>query len=258
MKNAIISTKNLKKTYFAKGKEFEAVRDFTIDICAKDFVCIMGPSGCGKTTILKMIGGIEEPSGGEMRIDGVDCGSKYPAQLRKKVGMMYQNDNLLPWRTVAGNLKLPLEIFKDVDEKTPQRIENALKMVGLAEYKEVIPIELSGGMKQRVGIARAMVYDPDIVLADQPFGKLDAITRRMLGFDFINIWKKTQKTFVMVTNSVDEAILCSQKVIVLSKCPAQVVKTVNIDIPIEQRTSEIEKLPEFQRLRKELQEIVKG
>jgi NitT/TauT family transport system ATP-binding protein len=258
LNKAIISTKKLSKAYLAKGKEFEAVKDFTIDIYEKEFVCIMGPSGCGKTSILKMLCGIEEPTSGTMMIDGISCDNKFPAQLRKKIGIMYQNDNLLPWRSVEANLRLPLEIFKDVDENTPQKIDNVLKMVGLADYKEVTPIELSGGMRQRVGIARAMVYDPDIVLMDQPFGKLDAITRRMLGLDFTNIWEKTQKTFIMVTNSVDEAILCSQKVIILSKCPAQVIKTVDVNIPINQRTSDIEKLPEYQRLRKELQELVRA
>jgi NitT/TauT family transport system ATP-binding protein len=119
-------------------------------------------------------------------------------------------------------------------------------MVGLADYKEVLPLELSGGMRQRVGIARAMVYNPDIVLMDQPFGKLDAITRKMLAFDFINIWQKTQKTFIMVTNNIDEAILCSSRVIMLSECPARIVKIIDVDIPIEQRTLEVESLPDYQ------------
>jgi len=258
LKKIIVSTDKLSKTYFTKEEDFMAVQDFSVDIYDKEFICIMGPCSCGKSAILKMIGGIEEPTGGAMKINGISCEKKFPLELRKKIGFMYQNENLLPWRTVEKNLRLPLEIFRDIDKNTPQRINDVLKMVGLADYKEVTPIELSGGMKQRVGIARAMVYDPDLVLMDQPFGKLDAITRKMLAFDFINIWQKTQKTFVMITNSVDEAILCSNRVIILSGCPAQVNKIVDINIPIEQRNAEIELLPEYQKIRKEIQSLVRS
>jgi len=258
LEKIVISTNKLSKTYFTKENDYSAVQDFTVDVYEKEFISIMGPSSCGKTTILKMIGGIEEPTGGTMKINGISCEQKYPPELRKKIGFMYQNENLLPWRTVEKNLRLPLEIFKDVDDTTEQRIDEALKMVGLADYKEVLPLELSGGMRQRVGIARAMVYNPDLVLMDQPFGKLDAITRKMLAFDFINIWKKTQKTFIMVTNSVDEAILCSSRVIMLSECPARIVKIIDVDIPIEKRTLEVESSPEYQRLRNELQALVRS
>lgn len=258
MAKLVISANKLSKTYFTKDNDYAALQDFTVDIFDKEFISIMGPSSCGKTTILKLIGGIEEPTGGTLKINGISCDEKFPPELRKKIGFMYQNENLLPWRSVEKNLRLPLEIFKDLDDSTEKRIDDALRMVGLADYKEVLPLELSGGMRQRVGIARAMVYNPDIVLMDQPFGKLDAITRKMLAFDFINIWQKTQKTFIMVTNNIDEAILCSSRVIMLSECPARIVKIIDVDIPIEQRTLEVESLPEYQRLRKELQTLVRS
>lgn len=257
MAKLVISTDKLSKSFIVKKSEIEAVKDVSIDIYEKEFVCIIGPSGCGKTTLLEMIGGIQDPTSGSITINGTICAKGFPKELRRRIGFVYQNENLLPWRTVEKNLRLPLEIFNMVDEETPKRIEEALDLVGLKEYSSVFPQELSGGMKQRVTIARALIYDPDILLMDQPFGALDAITRRMLVYDFLNIWHKTQKTFVMVTNNVDEALLCGTRIIVLSECPARVIETVDVDIPYEQRHTDMTLLPRYQELFNKIQTMIK-
>ena len=227
MDRIVLSTKKVSKSFFNKKDEFKVLQDIDIDIGEKEFVCILGPSGCGKTTLLEIMGGIQAPTSGSITVDGKVCDKNFPNEIKRRIGFVYQNENLLPWRTVDKNLRLPLELFKMVDEETPKRIEKVLDLVGLVEYGSVLPGELSGGMKQRVTIARALIYDPDIILMDQPFGALDAITRKMLSYDFLNIWKETQKTFVMVTNSVDEALLCGTRIIILSDCPARVVETVD-------------------------------
>ncbi len=258
MKDALISLKNLNKTYYLNKTELVAVEDVSLDVHEKEFVAIMGPSGCGKSTVLKMMAGLEQPTSGQIVFDGRDSSQGFTKEQLKHIGFMYQNENLLPWRTVGKNLRVPLEIFKMVDDKTPERIDRVLKMVGLQEYVDVLPGELSGGMKQRVGIARALVYDPEIVYMDYPFGALDAITKRMLTFDFLRIWKETQKTFVLATNSVDEALICAQKVIFLTEGPAKVREVIDVDIPLEERNEEIQHLKHYQELRHHLQDLIKN
>lgn len=253
----IISAKNLSKDYILRKNIFTCVEDISFDIEEKEFITIMGPSGCGKSTLLKMIAGLESVSSGSLFLHGEDCSHSYPDEMKKRIGFMYQNENLLLWRTVEKNLRVPLEIFKMVDENTPKQIEEVLSLVGLSDYADVLPNELSGGMKQRVGIARALVYSPDIVIMDQPLGALDAITRNMLAYDFLRIWQETKKTFIMTTNSVDEAILCSTRIFYLTETPASIREVIKVDIPIEKRDEHIQQLPEFWELRNHVQDLIK-
>ena len=247
---------DLSKEYVINKNRVVAFKDISFDIRKKEFFCIMGPSGSGKSSLLKSLFGIEKPNSGHIVFDGKKYENGIPSSELKKIGYVYQNDNLLPWRSVEGNLKLPLEIFRLKGEKWFSRISEMLKLVGLYEYKDALPRELSGGMRQRVGIARALVYNPDVVLMDQPFSALDAITRNIIVNEFLSIWEKTKKTFVMVTNDLHEAILCGNRVLFFSKEAEVKPKIVEIDIPLEKRNSNIIFDKRYKELRSELQQFV--
>lgn len=227
--------------------------DLTVN--EKEFICVLGPTGCGKSTLLKVMGGIEKPSSGKIQFKEETFLQGIPSSRLRDFGFVFQQDNLLEWRTVEKNLKLPLEVFGVKNQEN--RINEMLQIVGLLDYKDTFPHELSGGMRQRVGIARALVHDPQILLLDQPLGALDAITRKMLAYEIYNIWKKTQKTVVMVTNSVDEALLLSQRIIVLSSLPGKIEYDIVNDIPAEARNEEITENERFIELRQKLNIIVR-
>jgi NitT/TauT family transport system ATP-binding protein len=194
---------------------------------------------------------------GNIILDGEDLGSQIPSRALKKFGFVFQNDNLLPWRTAAKNLSLTLEIMRLNDEKSKARIEEMMEIVGLQDYMDVYPHELSGGMRQRVGIARALVGNPEILLMDQPLGALDAITRKMLTYELLSIWKKTQKTIVMVTNNVEETLILANRVYIFSPLPGKIIKEITVDIPFEERGPQIVENSTFNRLRDEINELVR-
>jgi NitT/TauT family transport system ATP-binding protein len=228
-----------------------------MEIVEKEFVCILGPSGCGKSTFLKILGGILPASAGEIILAGENLGKEIPRQHLKDFGFIFQNDNLLPWRTAEKNLSFTLEMMKIKKEDNKQRILEMMKIVGLQDYMNVFPHELSGGMKQRVGIARALVHNPDVLLMDQPLGALDAITRRMLSFELLNIWKKTQKTIVMVTNNIEEALLLANRIYIFSTLPTTISNEIIVDIPIEERNTEIVNNKRYNELRVEINTIMR-
>ncbi|MEF9839405.1 MAG: ABC transporter ATP-binding protein [Lachnospiraceae bacterium] len=241
---------------FDKGMDELVVLDgMDMAIQEKEFVCIMGPSGCGKSTLLKIIGGIEEPTLGTIEMGNEVFEKGVPKNRLKDFGFVFQQHNLLEWRTVRKNLSLNLDIFKLKGEEWDKRVEEMLEIVGLKEYSGIYPHELSGGMKQRTGIARALVHDPKVLLMDQPFGALDAITRNMLSFEMLGIWKKTQKTMVMVTNSVEEALLVSNRVLMMSKT-GDIVYEVENDIPMDARNEQIAYNERYNVLRMKLNDIV--
>lgn len=169
--------KNISKVYTQGSEERVVLNGINLEIAETEFLCIMGPSSCGKSTLLKIMGGIEQPTVGEITLKGKTFQGGIPKNVLQDFGFVFQNHNLLEWRTVEKNLRLPLDIFKLRGDNWKQRIDEMLSLVGLLDYKRVYPHELSGGMKQRVGIARALVHDPEVLLMDQPFGALDAITR---------------------------------------------------------------------------------
>jgi NitT/TauT family transport system ATP-binding protein len=253
LQNIVLSVKNVSKSFQLKKQQSLLVNDnISMDIADKERICILGPSGCGKSTFLKMVGGIIEPTSGSLIVEGEDFGRKIPRHVLKKFGFVFQNDNLLPWRTAEKNLSLTLEMMKLKDKNSPKRILEMMEIVGLQDYLTVFPHELSGGMRQRVGIARALVHNPKILLMDQPFGALDAITRQMLSYEMLNIWKKTQKTIVMVTNNVEEALLLSDRIYMFSPLPARIIKEIPVDIPIEERGPQISGNKVFNELRHEI------
>jgi len=220
---------------------FVAVQDVSFTVSEGEFVCLLGPSGCGKTTILRMIGGLEEPTEGKILLDGK------PLSYRGgDVGFVFQEYGLFPWRTVLKNVEFGLEIL-GVEKQERRRIARRyIEMVGLSKFENSYPHELSGGMKQRVGIARALATNPKLLLMDEPFGALDAQTRNILQEELIRIWMQEHKTVLYVTHSVDEAIFLADRVFVLTASPARLKREFRVDIERPRdRTS-----PEANALRK--------
>ena len=254
----VISIKNVDKFFDVKSGEVQVLQDISFDVYEHEFICILGPTGSGKSTLLKLLGGIEKQTLGSIALYGESFLDGIPANKLARFGFVFQQDNLLAWRTVEKNLMLPIEVFGLRDKKTSARVDEMLQMVGLQDYKRVFPHELSGGMRQRVALARAMMHDPDILLMDQPLGALDAITRKMLAYELLSISRKTQKVMVMVTNSVNEALLLAGRIFVLSPMPGTIAQEIHNDIPQEARTEHIADHQRFKELRAELDKLVRG
>ena len=234
---------NIGKTYVRNEKTTEAIHNITLDIRKGELVSFIGPSGCGKTTLLKMIAGLLEPTTGAVYIGDKQCTE--PGADR---GFVFQDFALLPWRSVRKNVEIGLEIAHVPKEERKARVDEYLKIVGLEKFADSKINELSGGMKQRVGIARALVVKPDVILMDEPFGALDAQTRNIMQAELIGILKNTNQTIIFITHSVDEAVYLSDRIVVLTKRPT----TVNeiIDVPWERPRDRAS--PEFNDLKKRI------
>jgi NitT/TauT family transport system ATP-binding protein len=224
--NAHICVKNLRKVFKRDEMETVAIEDFSLDIKKGELITLVGPSGCGKTTILRLIAGLSEPTSGEVRINGKIC--KEPGADR---GMVFQDFALFPWRSVRKNVEFGLEVAGVPKEERKARAEKYIKLAGLEKFIDARVHELSGGMKQRVGIARALVGHPDVILMDEPFGALDAQTRNIMQVQLLKILEKTDQTIVFVTHSVDEAVFLSDRIVVLSKRPATIKEVIEIPWP---------------------------
>jgi NitT/TauT family transport system ATP-binding protein len=245
-----ISIKNLGKVFQSDGRAVTALKGLSLEIKEGEFFGIVGPSGCGKTTLLNLIGGIEEPTGGSISINGSEV--RGPGFDR---GMLFQEGALLPWRTATKNVEFGLEI-KGIDDKEREEIaEKYLRMVGLEGFEESYPYELSGGMMQRVALARVLSFDPNILLMDEPFASVDALTREGLQNELLKIWTGTKKTIVFVSHSIDEVIYLSDRIAVLGARPGSVKEIVDITLPRPRegtRTSQ-----EFANLRDRIWDILK-
>ena len=222
-KKKVLELKNVCKTYQAKNGEIEALKNINFDVMSGEFVSIIGPSGCGKSTLLSIIAGLETKTDGEIYIDG-------------KLGYMLQKDNLLEWRTIYKNVLLGLEIKKILTEENRSYVLELLKKYGLYEFKDKYPMQLSGGMRQRVALIRTLAIRPNILLLDEAFSALDYQTRLMVTEDIYKILKQEGITAIMVTHDISEAISMSDRVIVLSNRPATVKSIYAIDFEMENRT----------------------
>jgi NitT/TauT family transport system ATP-binding protein len=225
-KNAQISIKNISKTFRTDNVETVAIEDFTLDIKKGELISLVGPSGCGKTTILRIIAGLLEPTTGSVLIKGKPC--EGPGSDR---GMIFQDFALFPWRNVRRNVEFGLEVAGVPKEQRLERAEKYIKLVGLEKFANSRVHELSGGMKQRVGIARAFVNHPEVTLMDEPFGALDAQTRNIMQAQLLKILQNTEQTIIFVTHSVDEALFLSDKVIILTKRPAIIKEIIEVPWP---------------------------
>jgi len=221
-----IEVQNVRKVYDSKQGKVEAIRDFSMNIEEGDFVAIVGPSGCGKTTLLWGLTGLHPFNGGTARILGDEV-----RRPRRDVGIIFQQANLLPWRTLMSNITFPLEIMKENIADYQERIEELLESVGLSEFADHFPKELSGGMQQRASIVRALSFDPKVLLMDEPFGALDAYTREEMDTLLLRIWEKTRKTVVFVTHRIEEAVYLANTVYVMTPRPAINSEMFTIDLP---------------------------
>ena len=229
-----------------------ALSDIDLEINKGDFISLIGPSGCGKTTLLRLIADLEKPTGGTLKVNGI---SPEEARLNRDYGYVFQSPALYPWRTVEGNLKLPLEIMGVEKTDQNERAREALEMVDLTGFEKKFPWQLSGGMQQRVSIARALTFYPDLLLMDEPFGALDEIVRDQLNEHFHSLWEQTHKTVVFVTHSIPEAAYLSTKIVVMSPRPGKINDIIESTLP-EKRSLDIRETQEFlelsQRIRKGL------
>ncbi|MDR1929927.1 MAG: ABC transporter ATP-binding protein [Treponema sp.] len=237
--NAFFSLLDICKTFRTKKTETAVLRGVNLSVREHEFVSIVGPSGCGKSTLLKIAGGIMSATSGSIRLKDETFFKYLPKEKLRDFGFVFQHDNLFAWRTCEKNLRLPLEVMKLKGPKWDARIYELLRLVGLEKYRTMYPHEMSGGMRQRASIARALVHNPSILILDQPFGALDAITRRILAFELLNIWKTTRKTILFVTNNVEEALLLSGRVCVLAHGHSGIFREIAVDIPEEERTPDL-------------------
>ena len=223
---ALLEVKGVFKLFQVNGNQMEALKNINLDIEENEFVCFIGPSGCGKTTLLRIIAGLEEPSSGEILIEGQPI--KGPGPER---GMVFQEYSLFPWRTVLDNVAFGLELKGISKDERHEKARQYLKMVELERFEERYPHELSGGMKQRVAIARALVNDPIAILMDEPFGALDAQTRNIMQSELLRIWEEEKKTVIFVTHSVDEAIYLADRIVIMSARPGKIKDVIKIELP---------------------------
>lgn len=230
--NSVVSYQNVRKEY--SDGDVIALTDIDLDIEDGEFVTFVGPSGCGKTTLLHLTAGLLEPTRGSITVDGANVQSE--AHEKHRLGLVFQQPILLEWRTVLKNVMLPVEILVENDaldedkETYRQRAEDLLELVGLEGFEDSYPKELSGGMQQRVAICRSLVYDPPVLLMDEPFGALDAFTREKLNEELLRIWDETGKTVLFVTHDLEEAIFLSDKVVVLSTRPGEILEVIDVDL----------------------------
>ena len=223
---AILQAIHLSKHYASRNGSLLAIENVSFDVASGEFLCIVGPSGCGKTTLLKLLAGLIMPDEGEVRLHGQLL--QGPCQ---DIGFVFQKANLMPWRNVLDNVLLPLEIQHMPTVEAQQRAVHALDLVGLREFARNYPRELSGGMEQRVAIARALAHKPEILLLDEPFGALDALTRERLNQELLQVWELSGTTVVMVTHDIREAVFLADRVLVLSRRPGRIAAEVPIGLP---------------------------
>jgi NitT/TauT family transport system ATP-binding protein len=235
-----IRLENVKKVYRTRGEEFLAVSDVTFDLEQGEILALVGPSGCGKTTVLKILAGLHDHDGGVVRIGGGDF------DPGRDVGIVFQQALLLKWRRVIDNVLLPAEILGLPMKAARERAQGLLAMVGLKGIEDKYPYELSGGMQQRAAIARALVHDPKLILMDEPFGALDALTRERMNLELLKIWQDSHKTILFVTHSIQEAVFLGSHCAVLTAGPARMADRFAIDLAYPRRL-EVKTTPTFGR-----------
>ena len=237
----IIAAKSLDLTFQTNDGPVHALRDVHLDIQQGDFVSFIGPSGCGKTTFLRCIAGLEQATGGELSVMG-----KTPDEARRAraYGYVFQHAGLYPWRSISGNIRLPLEIMGFSKTEQHERVKKTLQLVDLEGFERKFPWQLSGGMQQRASIARALSFDADILLMDEPFGALDEIVRDHLNEQLLKLWNRTDKTIAFVTHSIPEAVYLSTKIVVMSPRPGRITDVIETPFPRE-RPLELRDTPEF-------------
>jgi NitT/TauT family transport system ATP-binding protein len=234
------------------GTKLRALSDIDIQIKRGEFVTLLGPSGCGKSTLLKIASVVQRPTSGEVRLNGQPLVEPTP-----DIGMVFQKPILLPWRNVLDNVLLPIEMMGRPLSKSRDAAMELLTLVGLKGFEQSMPNELSGGMQQRVAICRALIYDPAILLMDEPFAALDAMTREELGMELLRIWSEYMKSVLFVTHSIQEGVLLADRVIVMSARPGRVAANISIDLP-RPRTFDMVSTPEYGQYAAQIRRLITG
>lgn len=237
----IISVDNVSKIYARGNVTTVALKDVSLAIQPGEFVSLVGPSGCGKSTLLRLIADLDSPTQGTLSVNG-----KQPDEARKArdYGFVFQSPTLYEWRTVVRNAELPLEVMGQPKDHWGPRIDKLLSMVGLRDFHDHYPWQLSGGMQQRASIARALSFDPTILLMDEPFGALDEFTRERMNLELLDIWERTHKTILFVTHSIAESVFLSQRIVVMTPRPGRIATVVDVDLDYP-RTFETRETPRF-------------
>ncbi|GAB4286661.1 MAG: ABC transporter ATP-binding protein [Roseovarius sp.] len=226
----VISARDLSLIFETSDGPVHALKDVTLDVRKGDFVSFIGPSGCGKTTFLRCMADLEHPTGGSITVNGA---SPEQARRARAYGYVFQAAGLYPWRTIGGNIRLPLEIMGYDRGERDRRVRRVLELVDLAEFENKYPWQLSGGMQQRASIARALSFDADILLMDEPFGALDEIVRDHLNEQLLQLWRATEKTICFVTHSIPEAVYLSTRIVVMSPRPGRITDVIDNPLPRE-------------------------
>ncbi|MEM7317937.1 MAG: ABC transporter ATP-binding protein [Pseudomonadota bacterium] len=239
--HSVIEAKGLDLTFQTNDGPVHALKDVDLTVEKGDFVSFIGPSGCGKTTFLRCVAALETPTGGALSVNGM---SPDEARRNRAYGYVFQAAGLYPWRTIAGNIKLPLEIMGYTRQQQDDRVRNVLELVDLEGFGAKYPWQLSGGMQQRASIARALAFDADLLLMDEPFGALDEIVRDHLNEQLLALWARTEKTIGFVTHSIPEAVYLSSRIVVMSPRPGRITDVIESPLPKE-RPLDIRDTPEF-------------
>ncbi|MFZ5879594.1 MAG: ABC transporter ATP-binding protein [Chloroflexota bacterium] len=244
MSNPILTVSDLTVVFPDNNGGLRALDDVSFEVCPQEFICVLGPSGSGKTTLLRVLAGLLAPGAGEVN---------FGDHQQPRIGMAFQQSNLMPWRTVLENVKLPLELAVAADAES--RAREWIELVGLSGFEDNWPRDLSGGMAQRAALARALIHDPDLLLLDEPFGSLDALTRERMWTELSRIWQAKQKTVVMVTHSINESLFLADRVLVLSARPGRVKLDLKVDLP-RPRNDDMRYTPHFGRLARKLKAAI--
>jgi NitT/TauT family transport system ATP-binding protein len=243
-KRLVVDASNISLSFETADGKVDALSNVSLQIADGEFVSFIGPSGCGKTTMLRVIADLQQPTSGNLLVNGMTAEQ---ARLARSYGYVFQAPALFPWRTIEKNLKLPLEVMGFSETEQQQRAERYLELVNLTGFERKYPWQLSGGMQQRVSIARALSFDPDLLLLDEPFGALDEIVRDHLNQQLLHLWDTTEKTVLFVTHSIPEAVFLSTKIVVMSPRPGRIIDIIACNFPRD-RTLEIRETPEFLKI----------